>query len=232
MKTQVAHLKSVEKLGRGYEVTVVFKHNIIHGVIEQTMTFKQSRWPKSLRYYVDQDLPTVFVECDLSKVQVETRDVQDGYEHFTVTEGFTGTPKVLGFYTRPVTYRGALIPSTGDLCIFPIQPKGYRVLDARLKYYTSSKARTYLRGHLPKGHILGTLTPDDEYVALGIPNHPSIKGGKHTHTPMDTFVLREVRQALSEGVIKTKALSSDLETFDVEIDLSKCTDMVTLKELV
>lgn len=232
MKTQVAQLKSVTTAGTRYEVTVIFKHNIIHGVLEQTMTFKQARWPKSLRYYVDRELPTVYVDCDLSKVQVETLDVQDGYEHFTVTEGFTGTPKVLGFYSRPIVYRGAIIPSTGELCIFPIQPKSYRVLDGRLKYYTSNKARNYRRGHLPQGHILGTSTPNDEYVALHNPDHPSIKGDKHTNSSMDTFVLREIRRALESGTRRTKKIYSDLQAFEIEVDLSSCTDMTTLKELV
>jgi hypothetical protein len=234
MKTYLGQLISVKKQDSQYTVTVSFIYDIIHGNITQTMTFNQKRWPKPLTGYLDVDperMPPVFIDCDFTKVDVEYQDIQDGREHYTVISGFNGTPKVIGFYDRPLCYKVAYHPNSKHLAFFPIQPRSYRVLDGRIKYYATPTSRNYRQGHLPDGHILGISTLATTWTSVAKDVKRVIPGPDYRNRPFDTYVLKCIRLALKNKTFE-KSRSHETHTFDVEVKLHLCKDFYSLKEYV
>jgi hypothetical protein len=90
-------LLSVIKKNDHYEISVSFGLNIIHGILTETMNFKQKEWPDELAYWVDRtiDVP-FFVSCDSSQLTYDYKEVRDGYEYWDVIVGCHGRLVVLG----------------------------------------------------------------------------------------------------------------------------------------
>ena len=229
--TRVAQLISVYKKDNTHEVTITFKLNIVHGILEQTMSFKQKKWPKGLAYYVNKpDLPPVFVDCDMTNVQSETEDVRDGYEEFTVVTGFDGIPQVIGYYDRPIEYSVVYHKGTGQVAYFPVLPSSYQILDARVKYYESIQSRKYRLGQLPAGRKLGTRKDDNTWKYLGSKLNKRLGKEKVTPTLFDRYIFKQIKKELTRRSEFWGYLA--VQRFSVNIKLSECTDPTFLKSLV
>ena len=240
MKSYVGQLRSVFQNTHDnphdypYTVEVTFTHNIIHGNVEQTMTFQQKKWPTSLSGYLNipkEEMPPVFINCDLEMVEIEYQEIRDGREEFTVIAGFDGTPKVLGFYSRPIRYKVAYHLKSKQIAFFPIQPRSYRVLDGRIKHYATVKSRTYNQGTLVDDHILGVKSSANLWNFIPKNFKKKTPSSNQRNRLLDTYVLKCIRDEL-ENQVSTLNHDRSLHTFEIEIDLSRCKDLYTLKELV
>ena len=96
-KNMNTKLLSVSKTESGYQVSVSFGLNIIHGILTEIMIFEQKKWPKELSYWIDRPIDApFFVSCDTSKLTYDYKEVRDGYEYWDVIVGCHGTMEVLG----------------------------------------------------------------------------------------------------------------------------------------
>ena len=118
------------------------------------------------------------------------------------------------------------------MAIYPVQPKSYRVLDGRIKYYNTSRSRHYRRGDLPAAHVMGTPSNQQEWRALGDTSHSSLVPSKYTNRPLDTFVLKQLREKINERKFRAHREMGGRLYFEIEVDIGRSKDLNTLKELV
>ena len=93
-----ARLLSVKYQDDGfYHVRVRFSLYAVQGVFFQELNFTQKTWPQMLQFLVNQEINgPIYVSCDWTRIQEETKDVRDGCEWLTATIGLNGTTEVLG----------------------------------------------------------------------------------------------------------------------------------------